>query len=145
MAILNRNTYKAVEHHLYREKAYRMLVEEYYGNIGAPSAAQIRGKGDHSDRTARQALQYADPPQGIDMMRKWLIVFDAVRERYRDTRQIQLWDAYYQYKERKTARITWQRVCDALHISQSTFYLWRAEVVMCVAVYAAARELIELA
>ncbi len=140
MSILDKDTYKKVEWHLYNYFQLRREVQEYEEDI-LESGAQEHGESGsgrswHSDPTACKVLRLVSP----DMLQKqkWLKVVRKVLMKFDGTDKGRLIEKKY-FEELGEVH-----VCMELHISRATFFNWREEIVLFTALLAVQEKLIKI-
>jgi len=140
MGVLDRKTYRRIEYYLYHYFQIRREVEQEKEDIIESGGRNIvewgGGISYHSDPTANKAIKLTRPD--LIEKEKWLKVIEDTIQHFQGTEKGRLLQKKYfdQLGER--------HVCEELHIERTTYYRWREEIVIYIAMLAIQEGLIKI-
>lgn len=138
--ILNRQTVRTIEKHLYNHLEDIRAYDELRQDIAESSCYKldptgIRSTGGDNDPTMQKAAQLE---KEASVLKAWIGVVKAVLRKY----ELTLYADFISMVFFK--RLSQIRVCDLLYISRSTFFNWKEEIINYTAMLAFKENLIIL-
>lgn len=137
MSMLDSNIYRAIEKVLYHyfdiKQELQSREEEIMNNHKYELKINMSNVGHYSDPTATMAIKLCS--KELEIMRKWIQVIDAAKEKFKGTGKGRLLEMRY-FEE-----LAPDYICQKLFIERRTFYHWRDDIVVYIASLAAKYEL----
>ncbi|MDE4542275.1 DUF1492 domain-containing protein [Thermoanaerobacterium sp. R66] len=142
MGILDRQIYKEIEWHLYHYFDLKREVKEYREkvlNSSTPLFGKVgEGQSYHSDSTAIKALMLAKPPKEIEEYEKWFTIIEKTIQKFKNTDKEKLLQLIYFDEEGR------EYIQKRLHIERATYFHWKDEIILYIALLAAQENLIKV-
>lgn len=140
MSIIDKKIYKEIEWHLYHYFDLRRELKEYREGVLNSSKPLLGciggGQSYHSDPTALKAIKLSDPE--IEEKQNWINVIEKAIRKYGNTEKGKLLQMQYFDEEGQNY------IQEKLHIERRTYFLWRNEIVITIALYAQKYNLIDI-
>ncbi|WP_238524601.1 transcriptional regulator [Caldicellulosiruptor hydrothermalis] len=135
--MLDSNIYRAIEKILYHyfdiKHEIKAKEEEIMNCQKYGFKIDLGNAGYYSDPTATMAIKLCS--KELEIMRKWIQVIDAAKEKFKGTGKGRLLEMRY-FEELAT-----DYICQKLFIERRTFYHWRDDIVVYIASLAVKYEL----
>jgi len=133
LSMLDSNIYRAIEKVLYHyfdiKHELQAREEEILNNHRYEFKVDMGNVGHYSDPTAAMAIKLCS--RELEIMRKWLMIIDAAKAKFKGTEKGQLFEMRY-FEE-----LAPDYICNKLYIERRTFYHWRDDIVIYIANLAA--------
>lgn len=141
MRIIDRATYRKIEHFLYGYHRIKEEIEKERAEIIERGAAQVdvsgKGRSQHSDPTAIKGIKLADNPV-LAEKENWVKVIDKTIHNLKGTEKGNLLNLQY------FENLGRYKICQRLHIERRTYFSWRNDIVYYVALLAQKYNLIDV-